>query len=268
MIGEEMSKTGDAGRAVDRKQARVTRLLDEVTRQKSLHVRDAAELLDVSEMTVRRDVRNNENFFQFLGGHIMAADGSAQRTPYDLTEASERNEAAKKAACAACVPLIREKDTIFVDCGTTLPHLVGMIPVDMEVTLICYALNIADMAVRKPNIRLVVIGGTYHPPTASFYPLDEDATLAQFAIGHAFISAAGVDADLGATCTTFREAGLKRAAMARARSSVLVVDRSKIGQIKSACIADLAEFDVILTEKGEMTRDAVAKHQARRVGRA
>lgn len=257
-----MDRSAGAGRNSNRIEARLNRLLEAVTQHKSLHVKDAAELLDVSEMTIRRDIRNNSNMFQFLGGHIMAADMAVHRTPYDLTQASEQNENAKKAACKACLPLIREKETIFVDCGTTLPHLVSMIPNDMEVTLVCYALNIADLAVRKSNIKLVVLGGTYHPPTASFYPIDEDSTLSHYAIGHAFMSAAGFDHKLGATCTTFREAAVKRAAMARAQKSVLVADESKIGQIKPACFAALDDFDMIMTERGEVTPDQIASLQA------
>ncbi|WP_099826574.1 DeoR/GlpR family DNA-binding transcription regulator [Oceaniglobus indicus] len=221
-----------------------------VAQAKSLHVREAAELLDVSEMTVRRDIRENEDILQFLGGHIVLADDGSHRAPYDLADAADRKRPAKQAACAACAPLLRPQQTVFLDCGTTVAHLVDLIPTDMDLTVICYALNIADMAVRRPNIRLVMLGGIYDGPTASFYPVHEDATLEAFAINCAFMSAAGVAPQLGATCTTFREAAVKRAAMARAQTSVLVVDRSKFGQVAAAAFAPLKNFARIATEDG------------------
>jgi len=141
---------------------------------------------------------------------------------------------------------------IFVDCGTTLAHLVSALPNDMDLTLICYALNIADLAIRKPNVHLILIGGVYHPTTASFYPMQEDPILSNIAINTAFFSAAGLDFRLGATCTTFHEAAIKRSAMQRAQQKVLVVDSSKIGQLRTARFADAAEFDHIFTEAGPL----------------
>lgn len=245
-----MTHSARRGLAKGRKDARLQLLQRAVARDGAMHVRAAADLLGVSEMTVRRDLRDGSGSLQFLGGHIVLSQEVVRRAPYDLSAAADINQPAKRAACAACLPLVRAEDTLFVDCGTTLPHLVALLPDDMELTVICYALNIADMVVRKPNIRLVLLGGAYHPPTASFYPTEEDKTLEAYAITRAFMSAAGVDERLGVSCTTFREAALKRAAMARAQSRVLVADRSKFGQVQAASFAALTDFEHIASESG------------------
>lgn len=239
-----------------KKQKRVSELSKALSAHKTLHIRDAAELLDVSEMTVRRDIRDHPDLFEFLGGHIMAPESHPPRAPYDLTQEAEINQGAKRAACQHALPFVRPKDTIFVDCGTTLAHLVHILPHEMEVTIICYALNIADLAVRRAKVNLVLLGGAYHQATASFYPVTDDPALHDLAINTAFFSAAGLDLTLGATCTTFREAKLKRAAMARAQASILVVDESKLGAIKPACFASPQEFNLILTENGPLRIDA------------
>ncbi|WP_372921933.1 DeoR family transcriptional regulator [Roseovarius sp.] len=241
-----------------KKESRLNQLQDAVARSGSLHIRDAAELLEVSEMTIRRDIRDVKDKFQFLGGHIVFSDDTLRRSPYNLAQAGELNETAKHAACAACIPLLQSEQTLFVDCGTTLPHLVHLAPDDMKLTIICYALNIADIVVRKSNVKLVVLGGVYNPATASFYPVKEDATLDSFAINYAFLSAAGVDDRLGVTCVTFKEASLKRAAMARAQKRILVVDNSKFGQVKPATFAKLEDFDLIATEDGISPPNGVA----------
>ncbi|AUC55465.1 DeoR family transcriptional regulator [Sagittula sp. P11] len=245
-----MTQTDSRGLPASRKEARALWLRDAVMKQGPLHVRDAAESLDVSEMTVRRDVRENPEMLQFLGGHIVLSQDAVRRAPYDLSDAAEVNQDAKRAACEACLPLLEPEATIFVDCGTTLPHLIHAIPSDMKLTVICYALNIADLVVRKPDVKLVLLGGVYHPATASFYPVEEDGTLDAYAVNLAFMSAAGVDAALGVTCTTFREAGLKRLAMRRAARSVLVTDRSKFGTVRSARFAGLEDFSDVATEDG------------------
>ena len=45
---------------------------------------------------------------------------------------------------------------------------------------------------------------------------------------------------------------IKRSAMQRAQQKVLVVDSSKIGQLRTARFADAAEFDHIFTEAGPL----------------
>lgn len=252
-----MSNTDTRHGPARRKDARVFWLQEAVLKSGPLHVRDAAEELDVSEMTIRRDVRSVPDLLQFLGGHIVLATDMHPRAPYELAHEADVNAAAKQAACLACLPLIRDEDTLFVDCGTTLPHLVNALPVDAKLTIICYAMNIADLVVRKPNVQLVLLGGVYDPPTASFYPTQDDVTLDAYGINLALMSAAGVDAVLGVTCTSFQEARLKQMVMTRAQRRVLVADRSKFGQIKPARFAALADFSLIATETGMTAPDTL-----------
>ncbi|MCF6305552.1 MAG: DeoR/GlpR family DNA-binding transcription regulator [Rhodobacteraceae bacterium] len=229
------------------KQSRITRLRQLIAQNRTLHLRAAADLLNVSEMTIRRDIRDNPTLFDTLGGHIIARDPPA---PYDLGRAGDLHKASKKAACLHCLPLINAGDTIFIDCGTTLVHLVDMLPDDLAVTVICYAMNIADRTMRKPNVKLVLVGGEYHPKTGSFALLKDDRIYDSLAINTAFLSAAGFDKTLGATCSSFHEASQKRAAMARAQKAVLVIDESKFEKTSAAHFGKASGFDLILTETG------------------
>lgn len=207
-------------------------------------------MLDVSEMTIRRDVRENAEQFEYLGGHIVPADKHFRHTPYDLSIAADVHEAEKKKVCLHCLPYTENQDIIFVDCGTTLVHLIDLLPNDTELTVVCYAMNVADRAVRKPNLKLVLVGGKYHSPTATFSGLESEAIFAKLGITTGFFSAAGLDDTLGATCTNFNETVQKRAALASTQRKILAMDSSKIGKVQPARYASLDEFDVILTEDG------------------
>jgi DeoR family deoxyribose operon repressor len=119
------------------------------------------------------------------------------------------------------------------------------------VTAICYALNVAEQLARKPNVTIFMLGGLYHPSSASFsVELDLDR-LAGFGINVAFLSAAGVDMLRGATCAAFHEAEVKKKAIALARESYLVVDSSKMGKLQRAFFAPVDAFKAIITEHGE-----------------
>lgn len=226
------------------------KLQDALSDHTRLHVKDAAELLDVSEMTVRRDIQENPKEFGFFGGYIMPAGNRFSLTPYDLQSEEEKHTAEKRAACRHCLPYINPGETVFIDCGTTLVHLVDLLPNDIEITLVCYALNILDRAIRKPNLKVVLIGGVYQPATASFSELKADSMFEELAIGTAFFSAAGLDQKLGATCIDFHEAHQKRAALAKSSKQILVVDNSKLGKVHPARFGKVSEFDLVISEDG------------------
>ncbi len=77
-----------------RKSERLARLADTVAQRKFLHIRDAAALLNVSEMTVRRDVAENPALFGYFGGHIVQASSVETETGYELASAADSHAAA------------------------------------------------------------------------------------------------------------------------------------------------------------------------------
>lgn len=229
---------------------RLDRLSALIVERGVIHLKDAAKALGVSEMTIRRDIAGETDRFAYLGGHIMPAQAVEPEQPYELASAADRHAQAKRQACTYAVDHLHAEDTIFVDCGSTLMHLADLLPDAMPLTAACYALNIADKLALKPQIRLIMLGGFYHPASASFSGASALDLLGQLGINNAFFSAAGLEEARGATCVHFHEAEIKRKAIAVSRKKILIVDNSKIGRIRPAFFARADEFDTIYTEDG------------------
>jgi DeoR family deoxyribose operon repressor len=225
---------------------RLNLLTKALTDQGVLRLRDAAALLNVSEMTVRRDIAASASRFAYLGGHILrASDGLG----YRIDQEEDRFAAAKAAVGAKAAKLIGERDTIFIDCGTTMPFLANLVPADADVTVVCYSLNIAQILARKPNVRMILLGGAYHPSSATFSSQQALDALGAIGINKAFLSAGGLERTRGASCWNFHEVPIKQKAMSRAVERHLVIDSSKIGKVTAAFFAAMEDFDSILTEK-------------------
>lgn len=240
-----------------RKTSRIIQLADALSGRRVLHLRDAAALLGVSEMTVRRDVADNPGQFTFLGGHIVPAGEMDGDMPYELAREADSHAAAKREACVHAAQHIRPDETIFIDCGTTLEYLVDLIPDNYSITAVCYSLNVADRLTRKPNVRIVMLGGVYHPASASFSGNSGLETLDSLGINVAFLSAAGLDPGRGATCVHFHEVAVKQKVISLARESHLVVDLSKIGKLKPAFFAPMNVFRSVITEDGDAVFPAI-----------
>ncbi len=230
-----------------RKSERLDILARALAEKGVLHLRDAAQMLGVSEMTIRRDVGAAPGRFGFFGGHLMLSGGEG---PYELATAADSHANDKRIACQHALRLVRPDETIFIDCGSTMMNLAELLPAGMPLTVVCYALNIADRLSKNPSIRLILLGGLYHPASASFSGQQGLDLLGQIGLNAAFISAAGLDEARGATCAHFHEAVVKQKAMALAQTSYLVLDSSKIGKVKPAFINPASAFEAIITETG------------------
>ena len=232
----------------------------------SLRLREAAALLGVSEMTVRRDVAARSDLIAYLGGHLLAADGMngapryapnavARYAPnavarYALSEEEQSHSAAKIAVCTRAAELVKDGDTLFIDCGSTTPHLAARIARGVRATVICYSLNVAEILCRNTDLRVILLGGLWHPSSASFSSDESLDLIAKLGINKAFVSAAGVDVTRGVSCVQFHEVAVKQAAMVRSVEKYLIVDSSKFGQVKPAFFARIEEFDGIVTDSG------------------
>jgi DeoR family transcriptional regulator, deoxyribose operon repressor len=236
------------------KTERLRVLSDALARQSVMRLRDAAALLGVSEMTVRRDIAASPGKFTYLGGYIVSATDVPNSAGYSLEQEKDHFAQAKAEASAHAAKLIGDNETLFIDCGTTLTTLARLIPAERHVTVLCYSLNVAEILRRKPNVRMILLGGVYVPSSDSFSGEDSIEVLRRMGINKAFISAGGVDEARGVTCWNFHEVALKQAAMASAVESHLVVDSSKFGVVKAVRFSQIDDFDSIVTEQGQQVR--------------
>jgi DeoR family deoxyribose operon repressor len=233
----------NSGETVGRTEGRLRRLSGALYGRDALHLNEAAALLDVSAMTVRRDIATAPGRFTFLGGYIVAASAEGG---YRIDREQDNHAGAKALVCAHAARMIGDGDTIFIDCGTTTPHLAHRLPPGLKATVVCYALNVAEPLAANPNVQLILLGGLYNSSSASFAVDDGLRTLARLGVNKAFLSAGGVHPTRGASCSNFHEVAVKQAAMAIAIEKHLLVDASKIGQVKPAHFANIDQFDSIV----------------------
>ncbi|MBA2779650.1 DeoR family transcriptional regulator [Billgrantia kenyensis] len=232
--------------------SRLARLQQALAGGGTLHLRDAARLCGVSEMTIRRDIDASDGAMTLLGGRLVMADNPQFAPVYDLDRQQYSHAMTKRRLCERAAGFLADGDTLFVDCGTTLLPLVNLLASHERLTVVTYALNVANAVSLLPGVRLVLLGGLFHASSRSFGSDDMNAVIGRLGINRAFISAAGVHAQRGVSCFHFHEVAPKQAAIACAEQRLLVVDESKVGQIRPAYFAQLDDFDVVITD-GDMT---------------
>jgi DeoR family deoxyribose operon repressor len=201
----------------------------------------AAERLGLSEMTIRRALAGPDLPMKILGGTIVASPAAAS-PGYTLDAESDQHAINKRLACRRAAERVSAGDSLFIDCGTTMPHFAEALPPDIPLDVVCYSLNIANILSRRPNTQLLLLGGLFHASSATFYSDESLEYLRRLGVNKAFISAGGVHPERGASCSNFHEVPVKRIAIESATESFLVVDESKLGRLRPAFFSPLASF--------------------------
>lgn len=226
-------------KAASRKGKRQQDLINIIETQGMLPVRSIAAMLNVSEMTVRRDVEKLRN------------DGGAageQSGQYNLLEAIEHSNHQKEEIGKYAASLIEPNDVIIIDTGSTTARILPYLPENMNLTILSYNANVLIELRHKPGIQLLFCGGNYHLNTEMFESEEGIAFIRRIRANKAFLSAAGIHRELGITCANTYEVATKQAAISSSSQKILVSDSSKFGRLRSAYFCDLDEIDTIITD--------------------
>ncbi|MCY0386114.1 DNA-binding transcriptional repressor DeoR [Robbsia sp. Bb-Pol-6] len=223
-------------------------------KQNAIHLRDMAELLDVSEMTLRRDLDQHDGDLRLLGGYITRIADPAETSDYRVNEQDSRQIEEKRRIGRLAAAFVRQGDTIFLDCGTTTPFVVDFIPDDLAFTAVCNSLNVLLRLQQKPNCTIILCGGTFHRHNLVFENRTESSVLDGIRLAHAFISAAGVSRQFGVTCFNLDEVDVKRKVLRQAQQCLLLADHTKFDTVRAAYFAELADFHFVVSDK-KISRD-------------
>lgn len=231
-----------------RRDERINHLIQALKHRDKLHLKEAATLLGVSEMTIRRDLNNQTAPVVLLGGYIVLAPRGTS-SHYLLSDQKTRFVEEKRHAARRAAERVRPHQTLFFDCGTTTPWIINAIDDTLPFTGICYSLNTFLALQEKPACRVILCGGEFHASNAIFKPLNFRETLRNLCPDIAFFSAAGVHTRQGVTCFNLDELPVKHWALEMAQQHVLVVDNSKFGKVQAACMGPVNAFKLIVTDK-------------------
>ena len=231
----------------NRRDERINKLAQAIKRIDKIHLKEAARLLGVSEMTIRRDLNEQPSCLVLLGGYIVN-DPKSVHGHYFVSDQQSHNVNKKQQLARLAADLVKPGDTVFFDCGTTMPWVIDAIDESLPFTAVCCAINTFLALKEKSACRVILSGGEFHPDNAVFSPHGSLSILDEICPTLAFISAAGLDAQQGATCYNANELPMKLRAMARAQRKVLLADSSKFNKILPARIGELGQFDALISD--------------------
>ncbi len=236
-------------------------ILELLERQQSVSVSELHELLAVSGMTIRRDLRilSKEGWLERVHGGAILRHPRGYEPPY-LTRSST-NIHLKRAIARRAAQIVSEGSSIAIDVGTTVEELAKHLVNVSSLTVLTSSLRVATLLIEAPMIRLIVSGGIVRPSEWSMVGHVAQRTFADFRVDTAFMGVGGIDLTHGLTEFNLEDALNKRTMIEFAERVVVLADSSKLGTACFAFVTPLTQVDVLVTD-WQASPDQVAAFEA------
>lgn len=236
------------------------KLLEAVNAKGSLTVSEAERALEVSRMTVHRDldVLAAQGLVRKVHGGVVAvhqrgADLFDPRArPFEERLAANRE--AKRTIAKHVAKLVGKASTLLLDASSTVYFLSeSLAPEGRELVVTTGSLPLFSELVRRGGMRVALHGGEPHARTGSLVGPLALASLGELRFDFAVVSALGLLEDEGAAFVSNQEeADVKRSYLDHARKKILALDTSKFGQSAPYKLGAITDYDFVVTEKGVM----------------
>ena len=238
---------GDTGLFAEERQRII---LEKLEADSKVLVQDLAESFNVSQATIRTDLRELENAGSLIrthGGAIpMLRVGFEQNTQQkQVTYINERKRIAE-----AALNFVRDGDTIAIDTGTTAYEFAKLLQAKNELTIVTNDLLIASLLEDFTDFKIIMIGGRVRKGfhcTLGTMALEQ---ISDINVDTAFISGNAFNFERGFMTPSTGHAEIKKRMKGIASKSVMLMGSHKIGSLSLYTFARLSDIDVWITDSG------------------
>ena len=233
---------------------RLERLKNLLIKSNGIGIKELAKILDVTEMTVRRDLKSlleTGDAVIVRGGAVYSPKAvSVEAQVYSIEDQKKVMEEEKEVIGKKAAELLVVGDVVFLDVGTTVEKLVLSMEDNMQITAMCFAANTL-FQLQKKNISQIIMGGGYYHPSSTVFESEAIIPIMNgLRATKAFIAPAAVDMDLGLTCSVPYDKTIKELEIKNSQKVIALITSNKFGKVKSTQFGTWNDVDVVITDKG------------------
>jgi DeoR/GlpR family transcriptional regulator of sugar metabolism len=228
------------------KEERQQHILELLRRDGKVLAADLCRDLDVSEDTIRRDLRELSEMGQLQRVH----GGALPIAPHPADYVSRHLEPsfAKEAIARTAMHLISPGQVVMIYGGTTTLHLARLLPTDLRATIITNGTFIADALSEHPLVEVLLIGGRYFKPSRVTVGAAAVEAITAIRADICFLGVCSIHPEIGLTTLDYEEAHVERAMIASSGEVVALAAAEKIGTAAPYLIGPLESLTHLVTE--------------------
>jgi DeoR/GlpR family transcriptional regulator of sugar metabolism/ABC-type sugar transport system substrate-binding protein len=235
---------------------RQQRLLQLLQEQPGIRVPELAQILDVSQGTIRNDLRAMEEagrLTRVRGGAVVRQERPLISSAFAVR--TQVNARAKKRIARWAADMVEDGDSVLLDSSSTVFHLAPFLLERSNLTIVTNGIEVAFALAENPSHTMILIGGVLRPDRALTVGYLGEKLLQNLHIKTAFVSCTGFSVETGLTQVDIQEAQLKSRMIESAERVVALIDSTKFGKVDLTPFATVDQVSHILTDS-----DLAARH--------
>lgn len=244
MPGSRPSGTdAQAGRFTSR-QLQILRLL---TSHRRLTVADLAVRLEVSEESIRRDVRplSAEGMVRKLHGAVALPEATAEPPmPRRMLE----NLEGKKRIARAVAEQIEDGESLMIDTGSTTIVVAQELAARQGLLVVTNSTEVGRTLAVVPGNQVFLAGGQLRAEDAAVLGASAVGFVQEFAVRTAILSIGAIDPEHGLMDFQAAEAEFCRAVVGQSARVIVVADHTKFGRRGFRRALGFDEVDLVVTD--------------------
>lgn len=222
-------------------------LILNLLKEKSVvRIQELVELTEASESTLRRDLSELEENHLLIRVHGGASAIHQKLEEPTVHEKAVKQEKEKITIAKYAAQLINDRDTVFIDAGTTTSQMVPYLP--QNIVVVTSSIHIV-LDLLKRNIKTILLGGELKTGTLALVGPEAIKSISQFRFDKCFLGMNSVHLRHGLTTPDPDEAYIKQLALQFSDERYVLCDSDKFSRISFAKVADLNQVQII-TDNG------------------
>ncbi|MDB5660530.1 MAG: DeoR/GlpR transcriptional regulator [Cypionkella sp.] len=235
----------NADDSLSKSERRRVRILQTLMNGAASQIRDLAEDLGVSLMTIHRDLMEleKEGLVRRLRGSVSAEKSLLFESSYNYRGRKQVDE--KKRLARAAVDRLEPGNAVIIDDSTTTYHVCDYLAEVTPLTVITNAVPILERLRTMPDIDLIATGGRYHQGYNGYFGASAEKAIRSYHVDVAIMSTTTIQ---GLALFTPDETVVrsKLAMMEVARKRFLLADATKFQFSALNYVAQITDFDLVL----------------------
>ncbi len=231
----------------------ILKILEE---KKSVTVSELAALLPISESTARRDITVLDKagrLVKVFGGAVLA-DAVYSSVEPTVAQKEEVGREEKRKIAKYAASLIKPRDFVYLDAGTTTGYMLDFIGETNAVFVTNAVAHAQKLAAKGRNV--ILIGGTLKSSTEAVIGESAVLTLKEYHFTKGFFGTNGVSKSAAFTTPDAGEALVKQTALKQCKKAYILCDHSKFHTISSVTFAPLAAGTILSDREMDEYKDA------------
>jgi DeoR/GlpR family transcriptional regulator of sugar metabolism len=228
------------------------KIVEMVNIEENISNKELSKRLNVSEMTVWRDLKELEGLglIHRVRGGVSKEKISIIREPqFDVKQKIQSQEKLAIARYAA-ENFVMDGDIIILEGGTTVASMVRFLNAK-DLTILTNGFKTTMQALPLLcDLSLMICGGILRDPSYTLVGPQAEAFFGEFQAHKFFVCGSGLSIENGLTDPNILEIQVKRAMWNSAEKTILLMDSSKFGISSLASIIPLQSIDILVTDRG------------------